>query len=146
MDVQKKKCSLSEHQNINAISFCPKCNIYMCNKCQNLHTELFKIHQTFNLNNDIDDFFSGIYQNENHPNSLDFYCKTHNILCWVGCISKIKNEIYGQHSDCQVCSFKDIQNEKKNKLQENINSLEYLSNSLDKSINNLKKNFWKNKW
>ena len=146
MDVQKKQCSLSEHQNINAISFCPKCNIYMCNKCQNLHTELFKIHQTFNLNNDIDDFFSGIYQNENHPNSLDFYCKTHNILCWVGCISKIKNEIYGQHSDCQVCSIKDIQNEKKNKLQENINSLEYLSNSLDKSINNLKKNFWKNKW
>ena len=59
MEALKKHCSLSEHENINAISFCPKCNIYMCNKCQNFHAELFKIHQTINLNltKDLDDFF-----------------------------------------------------------------------------------------
>ena len=101
MEALKKHCSLSEHENINAISFCPKCNIYMCNKCQNFHAELFKIHQTINLNltKDLDDFFSGICNNEHHPNNLDFFCKTHNTLCCVGCISKIKNKLYGQHSD-----------------------------------------------
>ena len=113
MEVKQKHCSLSEHENINAISFCPKCNIYMCNKCQNFHTELFKTHQTVNLNKDIEDFFSGICKNENHQISLDFFCKTHNILCCVGCISKIKNKIYGQHSDCQICNIEDIQDEKK---------------------------------
>ena len=143
MEVHKKQCSLSAHENIYAISFCPKCTIYMCNKCQNLHKELFENHQTVNLSKDMDDFFSGICNNENHSNNLDFFCKTHNILCCVGCISKIKNKIYGQHSDCQIYNIEDIQNEKKNKLNENINSLENLSYSLDDSIVTLKKLFEK---
>jgi len=143
METLKKQCSLSEHENVNAINFCPKCNIYVCNKCQNFHTELFKIHQIVNLNKDINDFFSGICDNENHSNNLDFFCKTHNILCCVGCISKIKNKIYGQHSDCEIYNLEDIEDEKKNKLKENINSLEFLSYSLDNSINDLKKIFEK---
>ena len=57
MENPKNQCSLPDHKNTNAISYCQKCNIYMCNKCQNLHTELFKIHQTVNLTKEIDEFF-----------------------------------------------------------------------------------------
>ena len=136
-----KKCSTLDHEKINAISFCRKCNIYMCNKCQNFHSELFKLHKTFILNKDIDEIFSGICKIENHQNKLVFYCKTHNVLCCVGCISKIKNKTYGQHTDCEVYNIEDIQEEKKNKLKENISCLESLSNSLEKSIDDLKKTF-----
>ena len=38
------KCSSEEHKDINAISFCPECRIYMCNKCENLHSTLHKNH------------------------------------------------------------------------------------------------------
>jgi len=42
-----------------------------------------------------------------------------------------------------VCFIKDIKNSKKNKLKENINNLEDLSNKFDKSFNELKKVFEK---
>ena len=35
------KCSYESHSENEAISFCDKCKIYMCNKCEKLHTELF---------------------------------------------------------------------------------------------------------
>ena len=138
MENPKNQCSLPDNKNTNAISFCQKCNIYMCNKCQNLHTELFKIHQTVNLTKEIDDFFPGICKNENHLNNLDFYCKTHNQLCCAGCITIIKSKNFGQHSDCEIYNIEEIKEEKKAKLTENINNLENLSKSLDKSINDLK--------
>ena len=43
----QKKCFSEEHKEINAISFCPECKIYMCNKCENLHSSLFKKHNQF---------------------------------------------------------------------------------------------------
>ena len=43
----QKKCFSEEHKDINAISFCPECRIYMCNKCENLHSSLFKKHNQF---------------------------------------------------------------------------------------------------
>ena len=141
MEKQKIKCSLSGHEKIDAISFCQKCNIYMCTKCHNMHSELLKFHQISNLNKAIDEIFSGICKIENHENKLEFFCKTHNVLFCLGCISKIKNKNYGQHTDCEICIIDDIQEEKKNKLKENISCLEYLSNSLEQSINDLKKTF-----
>ena len=49
MEIQNKKCSSNKHE-INAISYCDLCKIYMCNKCSNLHSELFQNHQAINLN------------------------------------------------------------------------------------------------
>ena len=37
-----KKCSSKKHKEMNAISYCENCKIYICNKCQNLHSELFE--------------------------------------------------------------------------------------------------------
>ena len=38
------KCSNEEHKEINAIIFCPECQLYMCNKCENHHATLHKKH------------------------------------------------------------------------------------------------------
>ena len=137
MDNQKKKCSLKKHSEIDAIIYCQKCKEYFCNKCQNHHNEIFENHQIINLNNSNDIFIDKCKEN-NHINKLEFYCKKHNILCCLACISRIKEEGYGQHSDCDVCHIKYIKDEKKNKLKENINHLEELSNQIEKSINEIK--------
>lgn len=80
-----------------------------------------------------------IYIQENHYyNELKYFCRTHNQLCSVACISKIKDNENGQHSNCQVCSINDIKEEKKIKLEENIKYLNLISNTLEQSINELK--------
>ena len=140
MNYQKMKCSLKKHSEIDAISFCQKCKTYLCNKCQNLHSELFDNHKPINLNNS-NEIFIDICKENNHINKLEFYCKVHNTLCCCGCITKIKEEGYGQHSDCDVCHIKYIKNEKKKKLKENISNLEELSNQIEKSIIELNKIF-----
>ena len=137
MEEQKKKCSSKKHLDIDAIIYCQKCKKYMCNKCQNYHSELFEEHKTTNLNN-INDIFIETCKEKNHITKLEFFCKEHNTLCCVSCISKLKDEGYGQHFDCDVCHIKNIKDEKKNKLKENINNLEELNNQIEKSINELK--------
>ena len=37
-----EKCSSINHKEIEALSFCNDCNLYMCNKCEKLHSELFQ--------------------------------------------------------------------------------------------------------
>ena len=61
------------------------------------------------------------------------------MLCCAFCITKIKNKDNGQHKDCDLCLIEDIENEKKNKLKENIENLEKLSLNLQQSINEIKK-------
>ena len=139
MENKKKKCSSKKHLEIDAIYYCQECKIYLCNKCQNHHSELFENHQLYNLDKDINnEIFIDICQIENHIDKCEYFCKTHNILCCVACIAKIKSENNGQHKDCDVCLIKDIKDEKKNKLKENIKYLEDLSNTLQNSINELK--------
>ena len=49
--IKQIKCSLEDHKEIDAISFCPECKLYMCNKCQNFHSSpFFKNHYPYNLN------------------------------------------------------------------------------------------------
>ena len=138
MENQKRKCSSKNHSEMEAIIYCQKCEKYFCNKCNNHHSEMCQDHKIINLNNS-NDIFIDICKENNHINKLEFYCKVHNTLCCVCCISRIKEEGYGQHSDCDVCHIKHIKDEKKNKLKENINLLEELSNEIEKSINDLKK-------
>ena len=78
---------------------------------------------------------------KNNQIKLEFYFKTHNILCCLACVSKIKKSKYGQHSNCEVFSIEDIQEDKKTNLKKNIDYLDSLFNSLDNSIKELKQIF-----
>ena len=132
------KCSKNEHEDKQAVVYCPECKLYLCNKCLNYHSELFKGHIKYNLNKNLNEFFTGMCPEGNHKNNLDFFCKNHNKLVCVSCISKIKCQGYGQHTDCNVCLIKEIKNEKKNKLKEIIRHLENISINIEESINKLK--------
>ena len=137
MEDNKKKCSNEEHPNIDAISFCQNCKIYICNKCLNHHQALFKKHLIINFDNNQDIFVDKCNEN-NHNDKLNFYCKNHNILCCAACITKIKANGFGQHKDCDVWFLQDIKEEMKNKLNDNMKFLEDLSNNLNNSIKELK--------
>ena len=134
----KKKCFCSSHIESNAISYCEQCKIFMCNKCLNYHKELFKNHQQYNIDKNNNDIFIDICKQNGHERKLEFFCKTHNELCCAVCISKLNENGYGQHKDCDICSIKNIKEEKKNKLNENIKYLQDLSNNLENTINELK--------
>ena len=108
-----KKCSLKKHGDINAISYCQECKIFLCNKCSSYHSELFENHHNYNLDKNFNEIFTGICKESKHKEDLDFYCKTHNVLCCAACISKIKMKGNGQHTDCNVCIIEDIKEEKK---------------------------------
>ena len=113
---------------------------YFCNKCLNFHIEMFEGHKTIKLN-EIKEIFIDKCKEENHKDKLEFYCREHNTLCCLGCISKIKVEGYGQHSECNVIHIKEIKDEKRNKLKENVNNLEVLNKNIEQSINKLKEMF-----
>ena len=133
-----KKCSLKEHNETDAIIYCQECKIYMCRKCENLHLGLFKNHHSYKLDNDINNIFTGICKQKNHSMSLDYFCKTHNKLCCAACIAKIKGLGNGFHNNCVVRFIKNIKNEKKDKLSENIKYLEDIWKNLENSIKELK--------
>ena len=137
MEEKNNKCSNKEHKDINAISFCKICKIYICNDCSKHHQELFPEHKVNTLNNN-KDISIAICQEKNHTNKLEFYCRKHNQLCCVACISRIKTNEYGQHKDCDVCILQDIQEEKKIILKDNIKYLEDLSYKLNNHNNELK--------
>ena len=136
-----KMCSMIEHKDIESISFCEECKIYMCNKCEKHHSELFKNHLQYKLdsNKEMIDIFIGLCLDKNHFVDLQYFCKTHNKLCCAKCITKIKGKENGQHTDCDICLIEDIENQKKIQLKENIKLLEDLSINLENSINGLKK-------
>ena len=136
--MQNKKCSFKDHEEIDAIIYCGECKVYMCNKCEIFHSKLLSNHQTFILEKDIEEIFTGFCKEENHPNKLEYFCITHNQLCCAACLCKIKKNENGKHKDCDTCIIEDIKDEKLKKLKENIKYLEDLSNSLKESINKLK--------
>ena len=139
--MEERKCSLEEHEEINAIKYCPECRIYMCNKCENYHSSpIFKNHHPYNINKD-EEIFTGYCKEKNHPNKLKYYCKNHNQLCCGLCIAKLNEDGDGQHKDCEVCIISKIKDEKKNKLKENIKCLEELQDKFNESIESLKKIF-----
>jgi hypothetical protein len=143
MEKSKIKCSSKKHLENDAIAYCQECRIYLCNKCEKLHSELFEYHHPYKLDKDISDLFTGFCQEPNHLEKLSFFCKSHNQLCCSSCITKLKDKIYGKHADCEVCFIDNIKEEKKSKLEENIKHLEELSKTLDESINKLKQLFEK---
>ena len=138
MEHKNKSCSFENHQEEIANFYCKNCNIYMCNKCYEYHSKLFKNHFLYKTDKDNQELFTGYCSLENHFNLLEFFCKNHNVLCCSSCICKIKNKKYGEHKDCDVCDINDIKEEKKNKLKENIKHLEDIANNIKESINSIK--------
>ena len=57
-----KKCSNKEHKGADAIIYCCECRIYLCNKCEKLHSDLFQDSHQQKIIKDInvDEMFSGI--------------------------------------------------------------------------------------
>jgi len=144
MEENKKYCFLPEHSKIEAILFCLECKLFMCNKCEKQYSERCKNHTKYKYdNNNQKDTFIGYCLKKNHLKELNYYCKQHNILCCAQCITKIKDEENGQHSNCDICPIKDIEKEKHDKLKENIQKLENMSNNLKDKINELKNIFEK---
>ena len=140
MENEILKCSSKKDNEIDAMTFCQDCKLYMCNKCYNHHSELFEkeSHIIINIDKDTKYFFTGICNEEKHKNELEYFCQTHNILCCASCLSVIKSKGNGNHKDCKVCNIEEIKEEKKNKLKENIDYLENLSKTLEQQIIKLK--------
>ena len=113
----KKKCSSKEHEGIDANMHCAKCEIYMCNKCEIIHSKLCQNHQTFKLDKNIEEIFTGVCKEKGHGIEIKYYCKTHNQLICAACLSKIQEDENGRHKDCQVCKLEEIKDEKCNKLK-----------------------------
>ena len=140
----QKKCSNKKHSEINAISYCLECNLYLCNKCTNIHLEYLDTHHNYNLDKNIpENIFTGLCKEPNHKDKLEFYCKSHNILCCGACLCKIIEKGKGQHFECSVCTVENIKEEKKSNLAENIKKLEEFSEKIKDSINKLKEIFEK---
>ena len=131
-------CSSKKHKELNAVSFCQECSINMCNKCQNHHSELFENHHIYNIDKNINEIFTGFCKDKNHNKELKYFCKDHNKLCCAVCLCKIADEGNGYHNNCEVCSIKDIEKEKRNKLKDNLKWLEEISTNLGQSINLMK--------
>ena len=56
-----EKCSSINHNKIDAVFFCGECKIYMCNKCDIFHSEMFQNHNSIKLEKgkDISELFTG---------------------------------------------------------------------------------------
>ena len=141
MEKKENKCSFKDHKEIDAVSYCQECKLFMCDDCTEYHKGLFENHNLLNMDQNIKEIFNGYCEIKNHFQKLEYFCKTHNQLCCAACIAKIKSKENGQHTDCNVCIIQEIKNEKKSKLKENLNYLKDLSINLEKTIKNLKKIF-----
>ena len=114
----------------------------MCNKCEKQYSEICKNHTKYKFdNNNQKEKFIGYYLEKNHLDELIYFCKQHNNLCCANYITKIRDKKNGQHSNCDICSIEDI--EKHNKLKENIQKLDNMSNNLKDKIDILKNIFEK---
>ena len=137
--VNKYQCSSKDHSNFNAISFCQKCEIYMCVNCDSIHSNLCPNHSIYSLNNINSDIFTSFCPIEKHHQiELDYFCKTHNQLCCAACIAKIKDNENGQHRDCEVYSLQKIKEEKKVELNNNIKFLENLGKKYNNKFEDVK--------
>ena len=130
------------HRETEALLFCNDCKLYMYNKCEKLHSELFQNqkHNQIKLGKGKDntELFTGFCNEKNHKLELQYFCKRHNLLCCGLCIAKLKGKENGQHSDCDICFIEDIENEKRTKLKDNIKCLEDISINLEQKINIIK--------
>ena len=143
MNTKKMQCSLQSHDNENAIKYCKECNIFMCNQCLFYHSKLFLNHHLIDLSGENVNIFDWFCKEENHSNKLEYFCKTHNILCCLSCIGKEPNTENANHKNCEFCKIEEIKEEKKINFEKMIKILEDLSNKIkEKKETNKLKDFY----
>ena len=141
MEFESQKCSSIEHKEMDAIKYCQECKVYLCKNCDKFHENLFQNHHNYPLDKDLKNIFTGFCKVENHQSELNYFCKDHNELVCAKCITKMKGQGNGQHTDCNIFYIGEIYEEKKKNLTGNIKNLEDLSKLLQASIEDLKKIF-----
>ena len=127
------KCSNKVHENKEAINYCYNCQAYLCDDCSDFHEGLLKNHIICSIDEINKESFTGLCKENNHNIKLEYYCKTHNKLCCGLCICKIKGNGNGEHNDCDICLIKDIKEEKKSKIKDNIKELEKFLDEYEES-------------
>ena len=140
-----KKCYTKSHANKRAIKYCLNCKKYLCEICTASHIKCDRKHELYSIDKDLNISFTGACTEKNHPNKLDYYCSTHNNLCCAACLCKIKEKGDGQHTECNACYIEDIKEEKRKKLNDNINILKELSQNIKKKVKEIKKIYEKTK-
>ena len=140
--IKESKCSREDHVNNQAISYCQKCEVYLCEECDTFHSKLLAKHKGYinTINNNVkNNIFTGLCQENNHSKPLEYFCEDHNKLCCSECIRKEELIFEGFHKDCNICPLKEIKNMKKDKIKECYESLENISKTIKPSIEQFKK-------
>ena len=92
MENKAVKCSSKDDKDIDAISYCGECKIYMCDKCEKSHSKLFSNHQIYNFDKQLEEIFTGFCKEPNLRDILEFFCKDHNTLYFSACLCKISKK------------------------------------------------------
>ena len=131
------KCSLEKHKEVDANKICSECKINMCNKCENLHSQLFENHHIYNINKN-GETFTGYCKEKGHI-EIKYFCKDHNQLCCVACITKLSTKGDGQHKNCNICEVENIKllEELEKKFNEEVNELKNIFQKIEKSKEDL---------
>lgn len=142
MELKSHKCSSIAHkEEVDAFKYCQECKIYLCRNCDKFHSNLLQSHHTYPIDKDLKEIFTGFCKIANHQSELNYFCKDHNELVCAKCITKMKGQGNGQHTDCNIHHLEDICEEKKKNLADNIKKLDNLSKLFQASIDDLKKIF-----
>ena len=90
MEVQNQNCSFEDHKNIDAIKYCQECNIYICNKCEKIHSGFFKNHHSLSLDKDRKEFFTGYCKEKNHQNKTNLVTFAKTIILFAVLVVLLK--------------------------------------------------------
>ena len=69
-NIKSKKCSMKKHEEKDALSYCAKCEKFMCKKCEIFHSEFFNLtHDSFLIHSNNFDNIKEI--NEIDPKTME---------------------------------------------------------------------------
>ena len=124
-------CSLEDHKEKKAIKECENCDIKLCQECSKFHSKYLPLHNLILINNE-KSFYSKINCSQENHNKipLNYYCQNHNELCCAFCLCIKEENNLGNHNKCKIISINEIENIKKQNLNENVKILNELIKKL----------------
>ena len=94
MEDKNKTCSKKLHEKIEAIIYCQECKIYMCDKCKQLHSDLFDSHNIINLDTKINDTQNMVIPNGKYEKWIEANHELINRACYNhSCFNLLLDEI-----------------------------------------------------